>query len=109
MVQEPRKITVEILGRPLTLTSDMLPEKLQAVARLVDEQLRELQRSFPTSSVADLAILTAMNLACEYLDHKNEYQQLQESYRQLQAEIEYRSRRLLQKLEVHEASAPPGS
>ncbi len=101
-------MTVEILGRSLTLTSAMLPEELQSVAHMVDEQLRELQRIFPTSSLADLAILTALNLACEYLDKKNNYNDLQETHRQLQAEIEHRSRQLLQKLEVHDASTPPG-
>ena len=84
----------------------MLPEKLHSVAEMVDEQLRDLQRAFPTSSVADLAILAALNLACEYLEHKDHYQELQETYQQLQAEIEHRSRQLLQKLEVHDA--PPG-
>ncbi|MEJ2069541.1 MAG: cell division protein ZapA [Syntrophobacterales bacterium] len=101
-------MTVEILGRSLTLTSTMLPEKLQSVAEMVDEQLRELQRIFPTSSVADLAILAALNLACENLEHKDNFQELQETYQQLQAEIEYRSRQLLQKLEVHDISGPPG-
>jgi len=106
--REAQQITVEILGRSLTLTSSMLPEKLQSVAEMVDEQLRELQRTFPTSSVAELAILAALNLACEYLEHKDNYQELQETYRQLQAEIEHRSRQLLQKLEVHDVTAPPG-
>lgn len=101
-------MTVEILGRSLTLTSSMLPEKLQSVAEMVDEQLRELQRVFPTSSVADLAILAALNLACEHLEHQDSFQELQETYQQLQAEIEHRSRQLLQKLEVHDISAPPG-
>jgi cell division protein ZapA (FtsZ GTPase activity inhibitor) len=90
------------------LTSTMLPEKLQSVAEKVDEQLRDLQRTFPTSSVADLAILAALNLACEYLEQQDSYQELQETYQQLQAEIEYRSRQLLQKLEVHAISAPQG-
>lgn len=85
----------------------MVPEKLHSVAEMVDEQLRELQRTFPTSSVADLAILAALNLACEYLEHQDNYQELQETYQQLQAEIDERSRQLLQKLEVHDVSAPP--
>lgn len=93
-------MTVEILGRSLTLTSAMLPDKLQSVAQMVDEQLRELQRTFPTSPLADLAILAALNLACDYLDNKDNYQELQETYQQLQTEIEERSRQLLQKLEV---------
>jgi cell division protein ZapA (FtsZ GTPase activity inhibitor) len=106
--REPQKVTVEILGRPLTLTSSMLPDKLHAVAHMVDEQLRELQRAFPTSSLADLAILAALNLALENLENQDNYQELQETHRQLQTEIEQRSRRLLQKLEVYDLSAPPG-
>ena len=108
MEREPQKVTVEILGRPLTLTSPMLPEKIQSVAQLVDEQLRELQRAFPTSPLADLAILAALNLALENLENQDNYQELQETHRQLQAEIEHRSRKLLQKLEVYDVTAPPG-
>jgi cell division protein ZapA (FtsZ GTPase activity inhibitor) len=101
-------MTVEILGRSLTLTSPMLPDQIQSVAHLVDEQLRELQRAFPTSSLADLAILAALNLALENLENQANYQELQETHRQLQAEIEQRSRQLLQKLEVYDLSAPSG-
>lgn len=86
----------------------MLPDKLHSVAKMVDGQLRELQLAFPTSSVADLAILAALNLACENLENKDNYQELQETYQMLQAEIEHRSRQLLQKLEVYDFSAPPG-
>lgn len=99
---------VEILGRSLALTSAMHPEKLQSVAEMVDEQLRELQKSFPTSPLADLAILAALNLACEYLENKEDFQQLQENYEQLKTEIEERSRQLLQKLEVYDTARPPG-
>uniref|UniRef100_A0A7C5ELW5 Cell division protein ZapA n=1 Tax=Desulfobacca acetoxidans TaxID=60893 RepID=A0A7C5ELW5_9BACT len=108
MTKDTQKVVVEILGRSLTLTSAMLPEKLQSVAQMVDEQLRELQRTFPTSSLADLAILAALNLACEYLENKEDLQELQETYRQLQLDIEQRSRQLLQKLEVYDPTTPPG-
>ena len=86
----------------------MLPDQIQSVAQMVDEQLRELQRAFPTSSLADLAILVALNLALENLEDQDIYQELQDNYRQLQTEIEQRSRQLLQKLEVYDVSAPPG-
>jgi len=108
LAQEPQNVTVEILGRSLTLTSPMLPDKLQSVAHMVDEQLRELQRAFPASPLADLAILAALNLAFENLESQDNYQELQENYQQLQTEIEQRSRKLLQKLEVVNVSAPPG-
>ena len=94
-------MVVEILGRPLRVKGSIPPERLQTVARVVDEQLRELQRALPASPLADLAILVALNLACEYLESKEDYQQLQ-------TDIDRRSRQLLKKLEVHGSSSPPG-
>jgi cell division protein ZapA (FtsZ GTPase activity inhibitor) len=101
LAQEPQKIVVEILGRSLTLQSSMEPERLQAVARMVDDHLRQLQKAFPASPVADLAILAALNLACESLETKEDYQQLQ-------AEIDRRSRQLIERLERYASYAPPG-
>lgn len=101
MAQETQKIVVEILGRSLTLQSSMDPERLQAVARMVDDQLRQLQKAFPASSLTDLAILAALNLACESLETKEDYQQLQ-------AEIDRRSRQLIKRLEIHASHVPPG-
>jgi len=88
------------MGRSFALTGSMHPESLHTVARLVDEQLRELARTFPTSPLTDLAILAALNLAYECLETKEDYQQLQ-------AEIEQRSRQLMQMLERHESFLPP--
>jgi cell division protein ZapA (FtsZ GTPase activity inhibitor) len=92
---------VEILGRTFTLKGSIAPDSLQAVARKVDEQLRELQRAFPASPLADVAILAALNLAYECLEMK-------EDYRLFQADIEERSRLLIQMLETHDAYFPPG-
>lgn len=92
---------MEILGRTFTLKGSISPEGLQAVARRVDEQLRELQRVFPASPLADLAILAALNLAYECLETK-------EDYLKLQAEIEQRSKLLIQMLETHDSYFPPG-
>jgi cell division protein ZapA (FtsZ GTPase activity inhibitor) len=92
---------VEILGRAFTLRGSISPDSLQAVARKVDEQLRELQRTFPASPLADLAILAALNLAYECLE-------IREDYQQFQAEIEQRSKVLIQMLETHDSYFPPG-
>lgn len=94
-------MVVEILGRPLQVTGNVHPERMQIVAGLVDEQLRDLQRAFPSSPLADLAILAALNLACELLESKEDYQQLRTN-------IEQRSRQLIQKLEAYSPSSPPG-
>ncbi len=94
-------MVVEILGRTFTLKGSISPENMQAVARQVDEHLRELQRNFPASPLADLAILAALNLAYECLETKEDYQQLQ-------ADIEQRSQLLIQMLETHDSYFPPG-
>jgi cell division protein ZapA (FtsZ GTPase activity inhibitor) len=99
--QEPEPVVVEILGRPLQIKGSIPPERLQTVARLVDEHLRELQRALPASPLVDLAILVALNLACEFLESKEDYQQLR-------TDIEDRSKQLIQKLEALGSSSPPG-
>lgn len=73
----------------------MPAERLEAVAREVDDQLRELQQAFPTSTLAEVAILAALNLACEIMESKEEMQKLRH-------EIEERSWQLIRKLEVPE-------
>ena len=90
-------MTVEILGRTFTLKGSVSQESLQAVAREVDAQLRELQQAFPTRTLSDLAILAALNLAYECLESKEDHQQLQ-------TEIETRSKQLIQILEASDSS-----
>jgi cell division protein ZapA (FtsZ GTPase activity inhibitor) len=89
------------LGRTFTLTGSVSQESLQAVAREVDAQLRELQQAFPTRPLSDLAILAALNLAYECLESKEDHQQLQ-------TEIETRSKQLIQILEASDSSFLPG-
>jgi cell division protein ZapA len=100
-VHESTPVTVEILGRTFTLKGSVTPESLHTVAQEVDAQLRELQRAFPTRSLSDLAILAALNLAYECLESK-------EGYQQLHAEIERRSKQLIQILEASDSAFPPG-
>jgi cell division protein ZapA (FtsZ GTPase activity inhibitor) len=94
-------VTVEILGRTFTLKGSMSQDSLQAVAREVDAQLRELQQAFPTRPLSDLAILAALNLAYDCLESKEDHQQLQ-------TEIETRSKQLIQILEASDSSFLPG-
>ena len=101
MAREPAPTVVEILGRPLKIKCAMAPDRLDAVTQMVNEQLREVQRAFPASPLADVAILAALNLACEILENKEDYQRLRR-------DIEERSKQLIRKLEVHEAYSPPG-
>jgi cell division protein ZapA len=101
LAKETQQIVVEILGRSLTLQSSMEAERLRAVAQMVDEHLRQLQKAFPACPLADLAILAALNLACESIETKEDFQQLQ-------TEIDRRSRQLIERLEMHASYVPPG-
>ena len=101
MATETQQIVVEILGRSLTLQSSMDPERLRAVAQMVDHQLRQLQKAFPASPLADLAILAALKLACESMETK-------EDFENLQTEIDRRSRQLIERLEMYASYVPPG-
>lgn len=101
MAKEAQHVVVEILGHTLTLQSTMDPERLKGVAQMVDEHLRQLQKAFPASPLADLAILAALNLACETIESKEDYQELQ-------TEIHRRSRQLIERLEMHASYIPPG-
>jgi cell division protein ZapA (FtsZ GTPase activity inhibitor) len=101
LAKEAQHVVVEILGRTLTLQSTMDPERLKGVAQMVDGHLRQLQKAFPASPLADLAILAALNLACESLESKEDFQELQ-------TEIDRRSRQLIERLEIHASYVPPG-
>jgi cell division protein ZapA (FtsZ GTPase activity inhibitor) len=101
-LKEPQSMVMEIMGRPLTIKSSMPAEKLEELAGLVNQQLDQLQKAFPSSPLADLAILAALNFASDYLESKEEFQQLRQ-------EIEHKSKSLIQRLEKHGISSPAGA
>lgn len=90
----PETITVEILGQSITLRSNTSREQLQTIARLVEEQMQEIRQALPSASAVEVAIMAAFNLAYEYLETKEDYQQFQR-------EIETKSQRLIQLIETH--------
>ena len=79
----------------------MPPERLQAVAALVQERLKELATVLPSSPLAELAILAALNLASDYLD-------MQDDHQHLRTEIESKSKNLIQRLERHGSRSTAG-
>lgn len=87
-------MVVEILGRSLKLKSSLPAERLKLVAQEVDHRLRQVQQAFPTATVTEVAILTALNLACDIMESREDYQRLR-------VDIQERSSQLLHKLEVH--------
>ncbi|MDI3280641.1 MAG: cell division protein ZapA [Bacillota bacterium] len=61
------RVRVKIAGDIYDLRSDAKVSHIQQVAALVDRQMTELVKAFPTVSRHRLAILVALNLADELL------------------------------------------
>ncbi len=63
---------------------------------LVQEKIRETRKALPRGTTEDIAILTALNLAFDYLEAKEELYHLQR-------EIEIKSKNLIQLLEIQDS------
>ncbi len=61
-----RGIEVTLLGQTLTLRSDLDPDALQAIVEFVRRKAEEAGRGALTASPANLALLTALNVAEEF-------------------------------------------
>ena len=70
------RVTVNVGGENYTITGDSEPERVQKVAALFDEKLRQTERAYPSLSPAKAAVLTGLNLTDEYLRIQEDYQQL---------------------------------
>lgn len=67
----PETIKVSLLGESLTLASDLEKEHLQRVVELVEEKAQEVKGSLKSSTQLGVAIVTAINIASEYLKVKH--------------------------------------
>ena len=62
-----RSAVVKIYGREYRIRSDAKEATVQRIARYVDQKMREVARSTQSPDPLGAAVLTAMNLAGEYL------------------------------------------
>lgn len=84
-------VDVVILGQQLTVTSDDAPDHVRAVAKYVDDTMRNLAAASRAVATLDVALLTALNIA-------SEYQKLRQQHEELTETIDRLSRRLLSEL-----------
>ena len=80
---------VKLLGREYSVRSEQSEEQLARVVALVEEMLAETARTRSVDT-RDLAALTLMNLAGEYLQLKNAEQQSFDQERRLQVLLQQR-------------------
>jgi cell division protein ZapA len=70
------RVTITVGGESYTIRGDTEPERVQKVAAILDERLRQTERTYPSLSPAKIAVLTGLNLTEEFLRLQEDYQQL---------------------------------
>jgi len=63
---------VDILGNEYTLRGDLDPGLMDKVTVLLNQRIKEVQSSIPSANKIHLVILTALNIAHDYLQAKEE-------------------------------------
>jgi cell division protein ZapA len=76
-MREP--LEIEIMGQRLTVKSEDSEEHVRAVARYVDEQIRQLGEMQPASAPLHLALVTALNVASEYWKLRHQQEEVQKT------------------------------
>jgi cell division protein ZapA len=64
------KITVSIAGKSFVVVGEDSVEHIESVAGFVDDEFAKVANLYPTLSVSDKALLTAMNIADDYAKNK---------------------------------------
>ncbi len=76
MEKKRYRVTITVGGESYTIRGDTEPERVQKVAALFDERLRQTERAYPSLSPVKNAVLAGLNLTEEYLRLQEDYQQL---------------------------------
>lgn len=75
MSKEPKdsteRVEVKIFNRTYVLRSKSGAERIEEVARIVDECMRQISSQITTHDVAKIAVLAALNLADEIYEMRN--------------------------------------
>ncbi len=76
MEKKRYRVTITVGGESFTIRGDTEPERVQKVAALFDERLRQTERTYPSLAPSKTAVLAGLNLTEEYLRLQEDYQQL---------------------------------
>jgi len=70
------KLTIEIYGQKYTIKGREKLEHLKEVANYVDEKIKQISLNNPRLDTSRLAVLSALNIADEYIKLKREYEEM---------------------------------
>jgi cell division protein ZapA len=82
MVERRTKVTVEILGQQYPIKGDAEAERITRVAGWLNDQMKKISQSNSRLSSHQVAIMTAMNLADDYLKLEADYRELMQMVKQ---------------------------
>lgn len=63
------------------------PERIEKLARLVDDKMIEISRTTPTVDTAKVAVLAALNIAGQLVDIESRVEELEREYEQRSDEL----------------------
>jgi len=70
--KEKRKVTVSILGSPISVLTDDDPERVDSVASFVDNMIKQIKTANPFINNFNAAVLAMLNISDELLTTKEE-------------------------------------
>lgn len=82
MADRQNKVTVEIQGVQYPIKGDVEPERIMRVAAWLNDRLRKTAQSNSRLAPNQVAVLTALNLADEYLKLEADYRELMQMVKQ---------------------------
>lgn len=65
-----KSFTINILGQNLSVLSDAGDEHVAYVVKYVDDKVKEVEHASSNINTLNIAILTALNIADEYIKYK---------------------------------------
>ena len=78
---------IELMGRVYSLRSPETPETIKAIADLVRDKMEQIEQATATVDSLKLGVLTALNLADDFIKLKSEYEMARETWLGLEKEL----------------------
>jgi cell division protein ZapA len=83
---ENKRTVVDIYGQQYTIVGSEKNYHVKSVAKLVDEKMRSIQTKNTYIDTKTIAVLTAVNIANDYLKLKDDYERLEQKYSEKERE-----------------------
>ena len=76
MSDKKNKVIVEIYGENYALKGNIEPERIMHLAAMLDDRMKKTAKANLRLSPTKIAVLTALNIADEFLRLEQDYQEL---------------------------------